>query len=61
MSSFKIEFDTNNAAFTEDEGDLALETARLLRETADSVEAGKQSGSVIDLNGNRVGYYRFTA
>jgi len=50
--SFRLEFETGNAAF----GDQpAIEVARLLRQTADGVAGGFKSGPVADINGNTVG------
>lgn len=48
----KIEFATDNAAFTEDSGP---ECARILREIARDVEHGVTEGTCIDINGNKVG------
>ena len=48
---FKIEFETGNAAFDEE----GYEIARILREVADKIEAGRYVESVVDLNGNRIG------
>jgi hypothetical protein len=53
---FKIEFDTDNAAF---DGQWAPETARILRNIADKIENGKASGKVLDENGNTVGQFGF--
>ena len=47
----QIKFNTENAAF--DYG--RQEIARILREIADSVEIGRQSAFIIDINGNKVG------
>lgn len=52
---FKLEIDTGNAAF-EDEG-KGYEIARILRDIAAKVENGADSGSVRDLNGNKVGTF----
>lgn len=50
---FVLQFETNNAAF---EGEmLAAECARILRNLAQKVQAGQDSGSVVDVNGNKCG------
>lgn len=59
--SFKFEIDTDNAAFDDEDGDLAGETARILRDVAAKVEDGRTSGRAVDFNGNIVGYWRFTS
>lgn len=41
----------DNAAF---ENNVGVELARILREMADAVENGAQSGSIRDINGNYV-------
>lgn len=56
---FKLEIDTGNAAF-EDEG-KGYEIARILRDLAAKVENGADSGSVRDLNGNKVGTFEVGA
>ena len=52
---FEIKFDTGNAAF--DEYDT-YEICRILKEVADSLE-WKNSGSVIDINGNKIGSWKY--
>ena len=51
----KLEFsiDCNNAAFS-DEGGI-FEAARLLRQTADRIEAGQDYGRLTEYNGNGCG------
>ncbi len=58
---FKLEISTANAAF-HDSGPTACadELARLLRDIADSVEAGNEAGSARDNNGNRCGGWSIT-
>lgn len=56
---FKLEIDTGNAAF--DYGDKGYEIARILRDIAAKVENGADSGSVRDLNGNKVGTFEVGA
>lgn len=51
---FKLEFSTDNAAFT---NYAATETARILRRIASKIEAGDLKGRVMDLNGNSIGHY----
>ena len=52
---FKLEIATDNAAFHEDGGGATHEIARILRETADRVEAGASTNKLRDANGNTVG------
>lgn len=52
---FEIKFDTGNAAF--DEYDT-YEIRRILKEVANSLE-WKNSGSVIDINGNKIGSWKY--
>ena len=54
---FKMYIDTANAAF--DDG-AELETARILREIADKLDAGELENSVRDFNGNKVGTFELT-
>lgn len=55
MAKFIMVLDSENAAFS---GDGAqFETARLLRNTAERVEAGHESGILMDVNGNRCGMW----
>ncbi len=53
---FKLEIKTTNAAFDDDP---SYEVARLLGEAAHSVEMGYLSGSLRDINGNKVGRFEF--
>lgn len=59
--TFALTFDTGNAAFHEEEHDEeaparnSAETARILRELAGKVEDGSLSGTILDVNGNRIG------
>lgn len=55
---FKVQIDTGNAAFDEDNGGAAAETARILREIANKLESGRTEGVAVDGYGNSVG--RFT-
>ena len=56
---FKIEIETGNAAF--DYGDKGHEIARILRDIADKVENGAESGVARDINGNKVGTFEVGA
>lgn len=52
---FKIEFDTGNAAF--EESDTA-EIHRILENIWEQL-AWRSEGSVIDINGNRIGSWKY--
>jgi hypothetical protein len=54
---FRLRLTTGNDAF--DNG-VAIEVARILRETADKLENGVTDSIVLDANGNRVGHYALT-
>ena len=54
---FQLKIYTSDAAFAD--GDTGEEVARILRELADKVEAGRTSGRVFDLNGNACGNWAF--
>ncbi len=54
---FKLEIDCDNAAF---EGDALLdEVTRILCVVAKHVHEGNLEGKVRDINGNRVGSFKF--
>jgi hypothetical protein len=58
---FTLKFETENEAFTDqgeetDEARLA-ESARILREIADKMEAGTDGGTIFDVNGNKIGQW----
>lgn len=55
---FSLRIKTNNAAFAED--DKAHEVARALREVADKLDAGHDSATIRDSNGNTVGNWELT-
>lgn len=66
--AFKLEFKTDNAAFVDDDGNVAAgpEIARILREIADKYDSGVWSTNgpalpVYDVNGNRIGEYRLSS
>ncbi len=53
---FKLEIDTSDSAFRELTPYIhKAEIARILRDTAIQIEAGKASITLYDINGNRVG------
>ena len=58
---FKLEIETGNAAFcdpdtgSEDEFWEGIEINRLLEKVQIEIEEGYTSGTIIDINGNRVG------
>jgi len=51
---FTVRIETGNAAYDLNRN---AELARQLRDIADAVEAGNESGNVQDVNGNTVGRY----
>ena len=57
MARLKIDLDSTNAALCEAGGQY--EVARLLRQTAERIEAGADCGLLTDYNGNRVGRWEF--
>ena len=52
---FKIEIETGNAAFEDDNRNYEL--ARILRQIAERLENGENAGRVLDINGNKVGSF----
>ncbi len=53
---FTLKIESGDAAFEDfPEG----EVARILRHVADLVKAGYRSAPLLDINGNRVGEYRY--
>ena len=58
---FKCEIETGNAAFCdpytgeENNMDEALELKRILKEICEKLEYGETSGTIMDINGNKVG------
>ena len=54
---FKLQMDTDNAAFGDD--DKGPEVARILREIAERIEDGDESGTCRDINGNTCGAWQF--
>ena len=51
--NFELTMNTDNAAFE----NYRREIARILRETADRIDDGREAGFLIDLNGNVVGEF----
>jgi hypothetical protein len=58
----KIQFSTEGAAFKDEYEDEAIndiykrqETARILKKIASYVESGTNYGSIMDVNGNKIG------
>ena len=58
-SMFKLEFETDNAAFGE-EDDRLHEIAFILENIASDVQSGKQGDTVLDVNGNSIGKWSLT-
>ena len=62
---FKVEFDTDNAAFCDaatgepSEWDKFSETKRILTGVINDMMAGRNSGAVVDINGNKIGEWGF--
>lgn len=52
-----LKIQSENAAFVDDGNDGRSETARILREAADKIEKGADSGKLYDVNGNPVGNF----
>ena len=61
---FKVEIKTGNAAFCdpvtgeEDKFWETREVSRLMTKILRQMESGKESGSIIDMNGNKVGEWK---
>lgn len=55
MAQFEMKMQCNNAAFAD--AGVHAETARILREMADKIEAGADNGILRDVNGNNVGSF----
>lgn len=54
---FNVKFNTGNAAF--DYGEDRIEIMRILNEIHDSIEYGRSEGSIIDINGNKIGSWKY--
>ncbi len=56
---FKMQFETDNAAFGDSDFEKRIQTARLLREAADELHGGARSEGVLrDENGNTIGRWK---
>ena len=53
----KIEFKTDNAAFQDG---IEEETVRILLVLIQKIGAGLEAGSILDVNGNRIGSWDIT-
>ena len=53
---FKIVFDIDNATFQDGYG--REETARILEKISQEVLNGKNDGTIMDINRNKVGYWQ---
>ena len=58
--TLSIDFETDNAAFGEDDLSAALEAGRILQELATKVSPG-DSGTIRDHNGNTIGRWTWNA
>jgi hypothetical protein len=58
VARFFLKIDGDNDAFGTTEAEAAQEVGKILKETAAKLAAGRTSGKVHDLNGNRVGEFR---
>jgi len=56
MAKLKIEFECDNAAFSDD---WHIEAARILREVAAMIESGYNCANIRDINGNRIGAFDY--
>ena len=56
-----VTVETDNAAFGDTPEEALAESARILRVVAGGMESGSLSGTVRDVNGNRVGTWELTA
>lgn len=60
---FRMEIETGGAAFKnpeaggEDKAFEGNEISRIMRKVVAELRKGKESGSIMDLNGNKVGYW----
>ena len=68
MSKFVVEFETDNASFTDefateeerdDDDARAHETSDILKRVASVVRHGNTEGYAYDSNGNKIGTWRF--
>lgn len=59
---FKIEIKTGGAAFRDEDDNLdetGYEVRRLLKDIIKKIDCGHDSGNIIDINGNRVGSWKY--
>lgn len=59
---FKLEIKTGGAAFRDEDGNLdetGYEVSRLLKDVSEKIKYGHTSGNVIDINGNKVGSWKY--
>lgn len=59
---FRMEIFTGGAAFRDEYGNpdaTGYEVSRLLKDVAEKVKHGYASGNLIDINGNRVGSWKY--
>lgn len=52
---FRMDIKTDNAAFEEDRNG---EVIRLLKRVIEQIENGEEDGSLLDINGNKVGKFK---
>ena len=61
MAYFRVVIEKDNAAFREEYDSKYIESARILREIAEKLDAMTPSGDLRDVNGNRIGDFGFYA
>ena len=55
---FKLEFDCDSEAFGEDETDRQIGICNILDDVMERINfKGEESGTIRDVNGNRIGHY----
>lgn len=59
MAKFKMTLDLSGSEFGGSPKRRRVGISRLLRNTAEKVEAGKVEGTLLDLGGNQVGTWSF--
>lgn len=55
----RIQFNTDNSAFGEDNRSAQHEAGRILSEIGDNLRLGHNEGYIRDLNGNTIGKWTF--
>ncbi len=58
---FRLTIECDNAAFADDDGELARLVLKVARDLDDRPPTSGDSGTVYDTNGNRVGEWTVTA